>query len=157
LKHPLANHTQGIWHMLTLKPLFLTLQQLPFQWLINCLPVLPVSSTWRTQLIFWILIVGEKNEFHNSNWALVTHFLPDDKNDDIIKVDLLDCNHNITFNCIVFSEIVLNIPSPMHPTWKAIITLKMQTVILNYSLYIRLMWVLVPCHCSYFLLYHVVF
>jgi hypothetical protein len=36
------------------------------------------------------------------------YFFPDDMNDDIVKVDLLNCNHTITFNSIIVGEIVLN-------------------------------------------------
>jgi hypothetical protein len=80
-----------------------------------------------------------KIEFHNSNWALVTHFFPDDNNGNVIHVDLLNHNHNVTFYSVVVSEIVLIIPSQRPPVRKTINTFQMQTMTLNHSSRILMM------------------
>jgi hypothetical protein len=51
-----------------------------------------------------------KIEFHNSNWPIVTCFYTrqDSDSDEVPQVFLLNCNHNISFNSSVVSEIVFN-------------------------------------------------
>ena len=52
----------------------------------------------------------ENFEFHNSNWPIVTHFYnsSEDNSDFVPSVHLLQCNHNVSFNSTVVSEIVFN-------------------------------------------------
>jgi hypothetical protein len=51
-----------------------------------------------------------KIEFHNSNWPIICHFYTtqDNNSDEVPQVFLLNCNHNVSFNSTVVSEIVLN-------------------------------------------------
>jgi hypothetical protein len=51
-----------------------------------------------------------KLDFHNSNWPIGTHFYGTvgDDPDFLIKVQLIQCNHNVSFNNTVVSEIVFN-------------------------------------------------
>ena len=51
-----------------------------------------------------------KIEFHNSNWPIVCDFYAtqDDKSDEVPQVYLLNCNHNVSFNSTVVSEIIFN-------------------------------------------------
>ena len=52
----------------------------------------------------------EMIEFHNSNWPIVTHFYNTvgEDPDFVPCVHLLQCNHNVSFNSGVVSEIVFN-------------------------------------------------
>ena len=50
-------------------------------------------------------------EFHNSNWPIVCHFFSssDNNNGDYApQVQLILCNHNVSFNGLVVSEIISN-------------------------------------------------
>lgn len=51
-----------------------------------------------------------KLEFYSSNWPIVCHFFSCDKDNAayIPLVQLINCNHNISFNSSVVSEIVYN-------------------------------------------------
>ncbi len=51
-----------------------------------------------------------KIEFHNSNWPIVCNFYAtqDGKSDKVPQVYLLNCNHNVSFNSTVVSEIMFN-------------------------------------------------
>jgi hypothetical protein len=51
-----------------------------------------------------------KIEFHNRNWPIVCDFYAtqDGKSDEVPQVYLLNCNHNVSFNSTVVSEIIFN-------------------------------------------------
>ena len=52
-----------------------------------------------------------KLEFHNSNWPIVCHFFSSSDNNDaeyVPQVQLILCNHNISFNSSVVSESAFN-------------------------------------------------
>jgi hypothetical protein len=51
-----------------------------------------------------------KLDFHNCNWPIVSHFYCTDEDDPdfVLKVQLIQSNHNVSFNNTVVSEIVFN-------------------------------------------------
>lgn len=60
-------------------------------------------------------------KFHNRNWVIISHFFLDDNNDNDIFVELLNCNHKISFNSIIVSEITFNYSCSIAPRahkWK---------------------------------------